>query len=141
MLEIRVDLQTEYGILCRARSTAALRRKAKEGQHCFVTRDVERRDELEYLDRSWRTKARAEKEKGLVPLKVSALSQQDQDYYHEQKNYFQTIADAYTTWYDRRRRKSQKSNSTYYFCDPWEVDFELPSGAPENQLDGFLNET
>ncbi len=100
MLEIRVDLKKENNILCQARRTAALRRKAKEGQHCFVTQDVKRRDELEYLDWSWRTKAGSKKEKGLVPLKILALSQEDQDYYYEQKKYFQTIADAYTAWYD-----------------------------------------
>ncbi len=101
MLEIQVDLQEECGILCQARKTAALRRKAKEGQHCFVTRDVKRHEELEYLDWSWRTKARTKKEKGLVPLKVLALSQQDQDYYYKQKNHFQTIANAYTARYAR----------------------------------------
>ncbi len=57
------------------------------------------------------------------------------------KKYFQTIANAYTAWYDCQREISQSSNSTYCFCDPWEADFELPSGAPDNQLDGFLNET
>ncbi len=114
--------------------------RAKEGQHCFVERDVNHHDKLEYLDRTWQTKARAEKEKGLVLLKVLALSQEDQDYYYKQKNHFQNISDAYTAWYARRREISQNSNSTYFFCDPWEVDFELPSGAPENQLDGFLNE-
>ncbi len=132
MLEIRVDLQTEYNILCWAGRTAALRRQAKEGQHCFIERDVKRRDELEYLTRTWWTKARAKKEKGLEPQTILALSQKDQDYYYEQKKYFQTIADAYTTWYDRRREISQNSNSTYFYCDPWQVDFELPSSAPKN---------
>jgi len=130
MLKIRVDLQEEYGILCQARRAADLRRRAKEGQHCFVEKDVKRCQELEYLDRLWRTKACAEKEKGLVPLKVLALSQQDQDYYYEQKNHFKTIADAYTAWYARQCEILQNSNSTYFFCDQWEVDFELPSGAP-----------
>ncbi len=88
MLEIRVDLQEEYNILCGARRTAALRRQAKEGQHCFVKQDIKRRDELEYLDRLWQTKVRAEKEKGLVLHAILALSQQDQDYYHEKKNIF-----------------------------------------------------
>ncbi len=85
-------------------------------------------------------KACAEKEKGLVPLKALALSE-DQDYYHQQKNHYQAIANTYTAWYDHRREISQNGNSTYFFCDPWEVDFELPSGAPETQLNGFLNET
>ncbi len=115
-------------------------KKAKEGQHCFVKQDVERRQELEYLDRLWQTKSCAKKEKGLVLLKVSALSQEDQDYYYEQKKYFQTITDAYTAWYACRREILQNSNSTYFFCDPWEVDFELSSGAPETQLDVFLND-
>ncbi len=57
------------------------------------------------------------------------------------KNHYQTITNAYTPWYDRWQEISQNSNSTYFFCYPWEVDFELPSGAPETQLDGFLNET
>ncbi len=74
-------------------------------------------------------------------LKVLALSQEDQDYYHEQKNHYQTIVDTYTAWYDCQRDISQNSNSTYFFCDPWEVDFELPSGALKTQLDGFHNET
>ncbi len=83
MLEIQVDLQEEYGILCQARRTADQKRKAKQGQHCFVEQDINRCDKLEYLDRSWWTKAQAKKEKGLVPLKILALSQEDQDYYHE----------------------------------------------------------
>ncbi len=66
MLEIRVDLREEYNILCQARRTAAPRRQAKEGQHCVVERDIKLHDELEYLDWTWRTKVRAEKEKGLV---------------------------------------------------------------------------
>ncbi len=37
MLEIQVDLQTEYTIIICARSSAALRRKAKEGQHFFIS--------------------------------------------------------------------------------------------------------
>ncbi len=96
MLKIQVDLQQENGILCQARRTANLRRKAKEGQNCFVEWDVKRSEELEYLTQQWQTKAHAEKENGLVLLKVSALSQKDQDYYCEQKNHYQTIADAYT---------------------------------------------
>ncbi len=47
----------------------------------------------------------------------------------------------YTKWYAHQQEKSQNSNSTYFFCDPWEVDFELPSSAPETQLNGFLNKT
>ncbi len=61
MLEIQADLQEEYGILCQARRTAALRRIANESQHCFITRDVKHREELEYLDWSWQTKAQAKK--------------------------------------------------------------------------------
>ncbi len=87
MLEIQVDLQEEYGILCQARRTANLRRKAKEGQHCFIEQDVKHCQELEYLVQLWRTKARAKKGRGLVPLTVSALSQQDQDFYHEKKSF------------------------------------------------------
>ncbi len=49
MLKIQVDLQEEYNILVCARSIAALRRKAKEGQHSFVQQDVKCHDELEYL--------------------------------------------------------------------------------------------
>ncbi len=118
-----------------------MRRKGKEGQHGFGEQDVKHCQELEYLVWGWQTKARAKKVKGLVPLKVLALSQQDQDYYHQQKNHFQTIPDADTTWYACRHEISQNNNSTYFFCDPWEVDFELPSSAPETQLDGFLNDT
>ncbi len=46
MLKIQVDLQEEYNILVCARRTANLRRKAKEGQHCFVQQDVQCRDKL-----------------------------------------------------------------------------------------------
>ncbi len=99
MLKIQVDLQQEYWILVHARRTADLRRKAKEGQYCFIERDVKCRDELEYLTQHWQTKAHAKKQKGLVLLKVSALSQKDQDYYHKQKNHHQTIANTYNTWY------------------------------------------
>ncbi len=49
MLKIKVDLQKEYDILLCERRTANLRRKANEGQHCFVTQDVKHREELEYL--------------------------------------------------------------------------------------------
>ncbi len=47
----------------------------------------------------------------------------------------------YTTWYARQHEISQNSNSTYFFCDPWEVDFEFPTGTSKTQLDGFLNDT
>ncbi len=49
MLEIQVDLQTEYEILVHARCTANQRRKANEGQHCSVLQDVKHHEELEYL--------------------------------------------------------------------------------------------
>ncbi len=78
-LKIQVDLQEEYNILVWARRTANLRRKAKEGQNCFVEWDFNSRDELEYLTWQWQTKAHAKKEKSLVPLKESALSQKDLD--------------------------------------------------------------
>ncbi len=65
----QVDLQEEYNILVCARSTVNLRRKAEEGQHCFVEQDVKHGDELEYLTWQWETKACAKKEKGLVLLK------------------------------------------------------------------------
>ncbi len=141
VLEIQVDLQEEYYILVCARSTATMRRQAKKGQHCFVEHNIKRCQELEYLIWLLETKACAKKEKGLVPLKVSALSQEDQDYYHEQKNHFQTIANAYTAWYDCQCEITQNSNCNYFYCNLWEVDFELPSGAPETQLNGFLNDT
>ncbi len=80
MLKIQVDLQEEYNILVYERRTANLRRKAKECQHCFGKQDVKRRQEL--LTWAWQTKAHAKKEKGLVPLKVLALSQEDWHYYH-----------------------------------------------------------
>ncbi len=44
-----LDLQEEYGIHFQARRTADPRRKAKEGQHCFVEQDVKHHDVLEYL--------------------------------------------------------------------------------------------
>ncbi len=56
------------------------------------------------------------------------------------KNHFQTIANMYTTWYARQPEISQNINSTYFFCDPQEVHFKLPSDAPKNQLDAFLND-
>ncbi len=86
MLKIRVDIQQEYSILVCARRTANMRRKSKEGQYCFVEQDVECHDKLEYLNWVWLTKACAEKQKWLVPLMVLDLSEEDQDYYHEQKN-------------------------------------------------------
>ncbi len=49
MLKIQVDLQEEYKILVCARSNATLRRKSKEGQHCFVKQEIKCSDELEYL--------------------------------------------------------------------------------------------
>ncbi len=85
MLEIWVDLQKEYDILVCARCTANLRRKAKEGQHCFILQDVKHLEELEYLLQKWQTQAHAEKDKGLVPIKVLALSQNHQDFYYSQK--------------------------------------------------------
>ncbi len=123
MLKIQVDLQEEYNILVHARLTANKRRKAKEGQHCFVHWDFKHCDELEYLIWQWQTKAGAKKQKGLILLKVSALSQKDQDYYHEQKNSFWAIANAYTEWYACQQERSQNCNSTYFYCDPWDVDF------------------
>ncbi len=86
-------------------------------------------------------KSPCQKNKVLVPLKVLALSQEDQDYYYEQKNHYQSIANLYTAWYALQHEKSQTSNSTYFVCDPWKVDFELPSGGLETPLDGLLNET
>ncbi len=49
MIKIQVDLQEEYYFLVGAKNTAALRKKANEGQHCFVLQDVQQCDELEYL--------------------------------------------------------------------------------------------
>ncbi len=48
MLKIRVDHQEVHDIIVCARSTAALRSKAEEGQHCFILQVVKCRDELEY---------------------------------------------------------------------------------------------
>ncbi len=96
MLKILVDLQEEYNILVCARITAAQRRKAIEGQHCFLPQDVSCCEELEYLLQHWQSKVSAKKEKGMIPMTVLAFSQKDQDFYHEQKNHFQTIANAYT---------------------------------------------
>ncbi len=64
MLEIRVDLRTEYGILTSARRTANLRRKAKQSQHCFVNRDVTRQTDLERVIPMWESKPCAKKIKG-----------------------------------------------------------------------------
>ena len=141
MLDIRADLEQEYKILTQARRIADMRRKAKKGQHCFVNRDVNRRQELEQIIRAWHTKVRSEKDKGLIPRKLSALSQEDQNFYHEQKAHYQAITDAYTNWYNRCREISQENDSTYFYCDPWEVDFEVTTGALESPLDGFLNKT
>ncbi len=141
MLKIRVDLRQEHTLLVRARRTADMRRLAKQGQHSFVARDSSRREKLETIIRLWKTKAQAEEDKGLIPMTLSALSQKDQDYYNEQREHYQKIADAYTKWYDRCREISQGRNDTYFYCDPWEVDFELPSSALESPLDGFLNES
>ncbi len=91
MLKIQVDLQEEYYILCQTRSTANMRRKAKEDQHCFKEQDVKHRQELEYLVQLCQTKAYAKKENRLVPLKVSVLSHEDQDCYHEQKIIFKPL--------------------------------------------------
>ncbi len=85
MLKIQVDLQEKYNILVCARRTANLRRKAKEGQHCFVQQDIKCQNELEYITWQWQTKACVKKDKGMIPMTVLALSQEDQDYYHEQK--------------------------------------------------------
>ncbi len=72
---------------------------------------------------------------------VLDLSEEDQDYYHMQKNHYQTIKNTYTDWYARCCQVSQNSNSTYFYCEPWDIDFDIPVGAPKTQLDGFLNET
>ncbi len=74
-------------------------------------------------------------------MTVLTLSQKDQDYYPEQKNHYQAIADAYTDWYDLCWKISQESNSTYFHCDPWKVDFDVIQGAHEFPLDGYLAET
>ncbi len=57
------------------------------------------------------------------------------------KNHYQTIADLYTDWYTCRWTVSQTSSRTYFYCDPQEVDFELPPGAPNTLLDRYLAET
>ncbi len=141
MLEIRADLRQEYGILNSARRTSDMRRKAKQGQHCFVAHNVTCQTDLEKSICTWESKARVEKDKGLIPRKVLALSPQHQDFYHEQKNYYQCIANAYTEWYNHQQEISQQSNSVYFYCDPWEVDFELSPGTLETPLNGFFNET
>ncbi len=117
MLKIRVDPQEECNILVHAWITATLRRKAKEGQHCFITQDVKCHDKLEYPIQQWQTKAHAKKDKGLILLTVSALSWTDQDFYHCQKNHYQTIATVYTDWYTHSQTVSQTSYSTYFYCD------------------------
>ncbi len=53
MLKVQVDLMVEYNILVSARRTAALRKKADEGQHLFVKWDVKCHYELEYLTQQW----------------------------------------------------------------------------------------
>ncbi len=78
---------------------AALRKKANKGHHCFVLQDVQHRDELEYLIQQWQTKRQTKKDKGLVLLTVSTLSQTHKDFYHNQKNHYQTIANMYTNCY------------------------------------------
>ncbi len=140
MLKIQVDLQEEYNILVCARQTSNLRRKAKEGQHCFVKQDIKRFEELEYLLSQQQTQACAEKDKGLVPLTVLALSKKNKIFIIV-KNHCHIIADAYTDWYTCHQTVSQTSNSTYFYCDPLEVDFEFPPGAPKKLLNGYLAET
>ncbi len=78
MLEIWVDLQEEYSTLVCSWCTFDLRRKAREGQYSFVEQDIKQCDELEYLTWVGQTKAHVKKEKGLVALKVSSLSQEVQ---------------------------------------------------------------
>ncbi len=82
-----------------------------------------------------------QKDKGLVPIKVLALSQKHKDFYYNQNNHYQTIAEAYAAWYTHHQTVLQTSNSIYFYCNPWEVDFELPPGAPKTHLDGYLAET
>lgn len=140
MFEIQADLRTEYGILTSARRTAHMRRKANQGRHCFMNCNISRHEVSMRNICMWERKARAEKDKGLFPKEVLE-SQHDQDYYNKQKNHYQAIADAYTNWYDCCQEISQKRNNAYFFCYPWEVDFELPSSALESPLDGLLNES
>ncbi len=85
MLKIQVDLQKDYAIIVCERNTATQRRKTSESQHCFVKQHVKCHEESEYLTWQWLTNSCAEKEKGLVLLKVLALSQKDQQFYEEQK--------------------------------------------------------
>ncbi len=67
-----------------------------------------------------------------MPIKVVALSQEQQEFYEEQKQHYQAIAAAYTDWYTHQQTVFQTSNSAYFYCDPWEVDFELPPCAPKH---------
>ncbi len=62
----------------------------------------------------------------MVPLKVSALSQEDQNYYHEQRNHYKTIDDAYTDWYACQHTLSQESNSTYFFVNHGKLILNSP---------------
>ncbi len=76
MLEIQEDLKEEYNVLICARITAAQRRKAKEGQHCFVQQDLKHCDKLEYLIWQRQTQARDKQDKRMILMTVLALSQE-----------------------------------------------------------------
>ncbi len=78
-----------------------------------------------------------ETEQDLVHLQVKDLSNQQQEFYDTQKEYYQTIANAFPAWHEHQYELLSNSNS---YENPWKVDFEIPSCAPETILDGFMTE-
>ncbi len=86
----------------------------------------------------WQTKAHAKRDKGMILMTLSAWSQEHQDFYNEHTKSLSSHC-WHIHWYTCQRTVSQTSNSTYFYCDPLDVDFELPSSAPETPLNGFLN--
>ncbi len=107
----------------------------KRDQTCVVI--------LEKLLKEWRSFVGAEKEKGLVPLRVQGLSQANQEYYTTHPVHYQVIADAYTNWHNQQHQISCDNASVYHFNTPWDVDFtpNFPASTRENVLDGFLTES
>ncbi len=70
MIEILVDLKFESNILNQAWTATNQRRKANQGQHCFIKCDQTCCNNLDLLLHKWHWLAHEEENKWLVPLRV-----------------------------------------------------------------------
>ncbi len=75
----------------------------------------------------------------MILLTVSALSQKDQDFYHEQKIIIKPSPSHTLIGILTKVQFYKPVILLTFIAKKWEVGFELPQGALDTTLDRFLN--